>query len=280
MTEHVRKNYRNHRKATWGFAIALMVAIAAVVIPIASGASDKTYTMLFPSTGAVTPTPPVSGNTTSQTLCSSSTYTVKVAITNTAKSSQLGSADVTFPGNVTLSGAALPPGRRAWQISRSGNVVSLRQLSLPKNGVVTITADLGTGGAATFRTADHGPRQAVERLQRLRLEPGRERVPEPDVPDDPASGLHRDHHRPRVPRPRPERRVRGQPLVADERHREAGVDASHCSARRVRPPIPLSTPTRRTRTACTRSKARSAATSGCASLHPRLTARAVGVSAP
>ena len=63
MTEHVRTNYRNHRKATWGLAIALVVAIAAVVIPIASGASDKTYTMLFPSTGAVTPTPPTSGNT-------------------------------------------------------------------------------------------------------------------------------------------------------------------------------------------------------------------------
>ena len=86
MTEHVRKNYRNHRKATWGFAIALMVAIAAVVIPIASGAADKTYTVLFPAAGAVTPAPPVNGNTMSQTLCSSSTYSVKVAITNTAKS--------------------------------------------------------------------------------------------------------------------------------------------------------------------------------------------------
>ena len=153
MTEHVRKNYRNHRKATWGFAIALMVAIAAVVIPIASGAADKTYTVLFPSTGAVTP-PPVSGNTTNQTLCSSSTYTVKVEIKNTAKSSQLGSADVTFPANVTLSSAALPAGSpTAWKITRSGNVVSLRQLSLPKNGVVTITAALGTGGAATSAQA-------------------------------------------------------------------------------------------------------------------------------
>jgi len=150
MTDHVRKNYRNHRKATWGFVIALMVAIAAVVIPIASGASDKTYTMLFPSTGAVTPTPPVSGNTTSQTLCTGSTYTVKVGVTNTAKSSRLGSADVTFPANVTLSGASLPAGSpSAWQISRSGNVVSLRQLSLPKNGAVTIVAALGTGGTAT-----------------------------------------------------------------------------------------------------------------------------------
>ena len=41
MTEHARRNYRNHRKATWGFAIALMVAIAVVLIPIASGASDR-----------------------------------------------------------------------------------------------------------------------------------------------------------------------------------------------------------------------------------------------
>jgi hypothetical protein len=150
MTEHVRTNYRNHRKVTWGLAIALVVAIAAVVIPIASGASDKTYTMLFPSTGAVTPTPPASGNTTSQTLCSSSTYSVTVAITNTAKSSTLGSTNVTFPANVTLSGASLPAGSpTAWRISRSGNVVSLRELSLPKNGVVRITAALGTGSAAT-----------------------------------------------------------------------------------------------------------------------------------
>jgi hypothetical protein len=154
MTEHVRTNYRNHRKATWGLAIALVVAIAAVVIPIASGASDKTYTILFPSTGAVTPTPPASGNTTSQTLCPSSTYAVRVTITNTAKSSTLGSADVTFPANVTLSSASLPAGSpTAWQISRSGNVVSLRELSLPKNRVVTITAALGTGSAATSAQA-------------------------------------------------------------------------------------------------------------------------------
>ena len=155
MTDHVRRNYRNHRKATWGFAIALMVAIAAVVIPVASGTfSNKTYTMLFPSTGAVTPTPPVSGNTTSQTLCSSSTYTVKVAITNTTNFAWIGSADVTFPANVTLSSAALPSGSPAvWRISRSGNVVSLRLLWLPKNGVVTIIATLDTGGAATSAQA-------------------------------------------------------------------------------------------------------------------------------
>jgi hypothetical protein len=149
MTERARRNYRNHRKATWGFVVALMVAIAAVVIPIASGASDKNYTMLFPLTGAVTPTPPVSGDTLSQTLCSSSTYTVKVEIKNTAKSSQLGSAEVTFPANVTLSSASSSTGVS----SRSSNVVSLRQLSLQKNGMVTITAALVTGGATTSAQA-------------------------------------------------------------------------------------------------------------------------------
>ncbi len=275
MTEHVRKNYRNHRKATWGFAIALMVAIAAVVIPIASGAG-KTYTMLFPSTGAVTPAPPVSGNTTSQTLCSGSNYTVKVAITNTANTQQLGSADVTFPANVTLSSAASPAGSpTAWQISRSGNVVSLRQLSLPKNGVVTITAALGTGGAATSAQAITARVKQSNDFSDSGSNPNANGFDNPTFPTIQRSGLHRDHHRPRVPRPRPERRVRGQPLVADERHRKAGVDGhsaaqdgcDHLCQRRLRH--------RRTRTACTRSKARSAATSGCASLHPtRLTARA------
>ena len=45
MTQQVRKGYRNHRKATWAFVIALAALIAAVVIPIASGASDKNYTL-------------------------------------------------------------------------------------------------------------------------------------------------------------------------------------------------------------------------------------------
>src|SRR5689334_16718980 len=150
MSEHVRKSYRNHRRATWGVVIALIVAVAAVVIPIASGAADKTYTLLFPSSGAVTPAPPASGSTAGQTLCSNLDYSVKVVITNTAKSVQLGSADVTFPANVTLSGANLPAGSpAAWQISRNGNVVSLRQLSLPKGTTVTIVAALHSAGSAS-----------------------------------------------------------------------------------------------------------------------------------
>ena len=65
MTKHVRSSYRNHRRATWGLATALVLAIAAVAIPIASGAPDKTYKLEFPVTGpqapAVTPAPVTTG---------------------------------------------------------------------------------------------------------------------------------------------------------------------------------------------------------------------------
>lgn len=147
MTHQVRKGYRNHRRATWGLAIVLVIAIAAVVIPIASGAADKTYTMQFGTT-PVTPTPPTTGNSAAaQTLCAGNSYTsVQVQITNTAKSSSLGSANVTFPTNVTLSGTpSFVSGAPATAtISRNLNVVSIRELSLAKTGVVTISVALST----------------------------------------------------------------------------------------------------------------------------------------
>ena len=92
MTQHVRTSYRKHRRATWGLAIALVLAIAAVVIPIASGAPDKTYTILFPSSGAVSnPSAPVAGTTGAQTLCTNTSYgAVKLVISNTAKAASLG----------------------------------------------------------------------------------------------------------------------------------------------------------------------------------------------
>lgn len=154
MAQQVRRGYRNHRKAAWGLAIFLAVAIAAVVIPIASGASDKTYTMLFPSAGAVTPpppSPPTTGSATAQMLCAGNSYTsVRVQITNTAKSSSLGSANITFPSNVTLTGAPSfvsgAPG--AATITKSGNLVMIRQLSLAKNAVVTVSVALDAAATA------------------------------------------------------------------------------------------------------------------------------------
>jgi len=42
MTQQVRTGYRNHRKAAWGLALLVVAAIAAVSIPLASGAPTQT----------------------------------------------------------------------------------------------------------------------------------------------------------------------------------------------------------------------------------------------
>ena len=100
-------------------AVAL---IAAVLIPIAASAPDKTYTLLYPASGAVTPAG-VTGSTTSQTVCADNSYTVKLELKNTAKTVNLGSANVTFPTGVTLTGTPTVTGGSAAQsASRVGNV--------------------------------------------------------------------------------------------------------------------------------------------------------------
>ena len=41
MTQHVRTGYRNHRRAAWGIALLFAAAVAAITIPLASGASPN-----------------------------------------------------------------------------------------------------------------------------------------------------------------------------------------------------------------------------------------------
>jgi hypothetical protein len=148
MTQQVRTVYRKHRKRTWGLALLAVFVIAAVVIPIAAGAPEKTYTLLFPATGAVTPAG-VSGSTTSQTLCADNSYTVKLELKNTAKTVSLGSANITFPSNVTLTGTPTVTGAASTQTAdRTGNVVNLRQLTLPKGNTATVTVTLNAGSAS------------------------------------------------------------------------------------------------------------------------------------
>jgi hypothetical protein len=122
MTQQVRNGYRNHRKATWGLALALIVAIAAVAIPIASGASDKTYTL------AVSPA----------SICSSSTpgeASTVVTITNTAKSATLGSMEISFPLN---SISTVSRGTVRQEATRDV-IQGLNNLNLAKNAPLNIT---------------------------------------------------------------------------------------------------------------------------------------------
>jgi hypothetical protein len=161
MTEHVRTTYRSHRKAAWALAIALVLGLAAIAIPIASGAADKTYTLEFAATAPVTPVPSTTGNTALlQNLCTGSSYTsVKLTLKNTAPTSTLGSANVTFPSIVTLSGdpsfspSGSGPSGATVTRSPNSNVVLLRGLNLPKrNGNVTFTVGLSTQSAAVGAT--------------------------------------------------------------------------------------------------------------------------------
>jgi hypothetical protein len=149
MTQQVRSAYRKHRKRTWGFALLAVALLAVVMIPIAAGAPDKTYTLLYPAAGAVTPAG-VTGSTTSQTLCADNSYTVKLELKNTAKTVSLGSANISFPTSVTLTGTpTVTGGSTAQSASRTGNLVRLRDLVLPKFGVATVTVTLDAGAADT-----------------------------------------------------------------------------------------------------------------------------------
>lgn len=88
MTKHVRRSFRTHRKASWGLALALVVGIAAVAIPIAT-AADKTYTL--------TATSPV---------CTGAAPQTTITLKNTSTSQTLGSAEIYFPAN-SVAGASL-----------------------------------------------------------------------------------------------------------------------------------------------------------------------------
>ena len=89
MTQQVRKSYRNHRKRAWALALMAVVAVAAVVIPIASGAPDKTYSLsIAPST-----------------VCSSIAEggaSALLTLKNTAKTVTLGSAENLLSGRHAL----------------------------------------------------------------------------------------------------------------------------------------------------------------------------------
>ena len=129
MTQEVRQSYRNHRKATWGVALALVALIAAVVIPLASGASDKTYTLSFlPST-----------------VCSSATdggASTVLTLKNTAKSASLGSAEVYFPPNTVYSVTSPASKRLNTTSTTSGgtkDIIAFSNLNLSTGSSVQVT---------------------------------------------------------------------------------------------------------------------------------------------
>ncbi len=97
MTKQIEQAYRNNRRRSW-LLIAAVVALAVVAIPIASGASEKNYTLAYAVATQQSPSPAL----TRAALCTSTPdQTVTVYLTNTAKSASLGSAEIALPTYAT-----------------------------------------------------------------------------------------------------------------------------------------------------------------------------------
>lgn len=160
MTNHVRMTYRRHRGRTWALAALAVVVVAAIAIPVASGASDKTYTLVFPSP-ATTPAAKTSSPT-NQTLCVGTAYDVTLKLSNTAKTVSLGSADITFPASVTdVSVVSLTSASAGYTVPAaaqpptvSGRKVSLRQLSMPKGKALNLKVHLTASASPKSEDAD------------------------------------------------------------------------------------------------------------------------------
>jgi hypothetical protein len=109
--------------------LALAALIAAVVIPLASGASDKTFTL------SVSPS----------TVCSSATNggaSTVLTLRNTAKSASLGAAEVYFPPNTVFS-VTSPASLRANTTSTTSggtkDIVAFGNLNLSTGSPVQVT---------------------------------------------------------------------------------------------------------------------------------------------
>lgn len=117
MTDHARTSYRNHRRATWGLVIAVVVVIAAALVPLAAGAGSDNKTYTFSGDASV---------------CSgTASVTFDVVVKNTARTQNLGSVDLYAPRNIAVTSAAFAPG------SGGGSTKLIRPLSTTTSGVST-----------------------------------------------------------------------------------------------------------------------------------------------
>jgi hypothetical protein len=128
MTQHVRTNYRKHRKATWLVALALVGTVAAVVIPLAN-AADKTFTM------SVNPT----------SLCANATGGASTVVTlrNTGSPQTAGSAEIYFPAgsvdHVTGTGWNLRPSSSSSASGGTKDIVARDNLNMAPGETRTVT---------------------------------------------------------------------------------------------------------------------------------------------
>ena len=212
MTKHVRSSYRNHRRATWGLATVLVLAISprSRISDRERRARTRPFTLPVPRRrGAVTPA--VTRQAAATTFSSSArirSYTsVKLDDQNTAPNAAARSADVTFPVD---RGRPSDTARRSLTLDACGNGhearasnVFARNLSLPNEaGTATFSVTLNTASSRPRPATTSRQGEAVERLQRLqRTNSGCERVRNLVVPQLTLADVRRDDQRPGLPRP-------------------------------------------------------------------------------
>jgi hypothetical protein len=141
MTEHVRTGYRRHRKGTWAAVLAVL-AVALAVVPLATGAPSKFYTLAVnPTSACSTPT----------------TQTFTLTLVNQTRNQNLGSANITAPSYITLKDAGKSISGTTYSsftvnqpdsFDSTANTIRLRGLNLPTTGstaTITVQADVTPG---------------------------------------------------------------------------------------------------------------------------------------
>jgi hypothetical protein len=150
MTEQVRRGYRSHRRATWGVVLGLVALAAAVVIPMASGAPTKYYTLdASPASTCTSPT----------------RQTFTLTLRNETRNQNLGSANIKAPSYAQLvgtkdGGVATLTGTTGTitvnepdSFSSTPNTIRLRNLVLPTSGktaTITVEADVSAGSGQAW----------------------------------------------------------------------------------------------------------------------------------
>lgn len=139
MTKQIERAYRRNRRTSW-LLVAALVVIAAIAIPLASGAPSKYYNLAHTSAS-------------DGSICFGQSEAVVLRLTNRTNPQTLGSANITLPSIVTAT--ANSASATTGSVSQSGNTISLRNLNLaPKTGSVDVTVTVsgtttGTNKAIT-----------------------------------------------------------------------------------------------------------------------------------
>jgi hypothetical protein len=132
MTQQVRRGYRSHRRATWALVALVTVVVAAAVVPFATGAPPKEYSLkvvpsevCFTGSGQVQP--------------------FELTLTNERGNTTLGSAEITAPVLIKPLEPLVGATTGSWV---DGQVIKLRNLGLAPGAKRTVTVNaevLSTG---------------------------------------------------------------------------------------------------------------------------------------